>query len=359
VLLNTYSFSGDWFYGNVILMNLKRGDFTIPVAGKYTLEYSFTFSGPAESTSNVPLYKLFFVNPGNVYGDDIFIVRKITTTTFQVTGSVELDLNAGNSVLYYCSIDSTMPVSFSVELKNKYKNEFKKMHPTIQLGRYLPDWTFGTYLNALQSFFNLEINVDDLNKKMILSFNEEDISSGEKVVLKKSLAISSYEAMPFSAFLLKYENDQDDALWITKDGLEKYTTQSSDYLEKLESKFKYVPNSYTSLLSEELDSKDGIGLMIYNPEEYPYTSGDFSGQNLKLNGNNGVYEVFWRKTLKFRLNASVLEMSGPLTEVELNKIINLNRIFIDNQEYIIASLEYSETQQDNFEVKFNLQSITF
>ncbi|MDD2820761.1 MAG: hypothetical protein PHW29_05810 [Flavobacterium sp.] len=359
VLLKTYSFSNNWQYGNVFKMFYKSESFAIPTPGTYTLEYSFTFSGPAESTTNVPLYKFLFINPGNVYGDDIFIVRKIATSTFEVKGSVDLDLNSGNSVLYYASKNSIMPVSFSVELKKKYKKEYQKMHPTIQLGRYLPDWTFGTYLNALQTFFNLEINVDDLTKKMSLTFNEEDISSGKKIILKKSLSINSYEAMPYSAFLLKYANDQDDALWITKDGLEKYTTQTCDFLEKLESKFKFVPNTYTSILSEELDSKNGVGLLIYNPEDYPYTSDNFSGQNLKLQGQNGVYEVFWKSTLKFRLNGSVVEMSGPLTEVELNKIINLKRIFVDNQEYIIALLEYSETQQDNFEVKLNLQSVTF
>lgn len=359
VLLKTYSFSGDWRYGNVFSMYYKSESFAITVAGKYTLEYSFTFSGPAESITNVPLYKFFFVNPGNVYGDDIFIVRKITASTFEVKGSVDLELNAGNSVLYYASKESIMPLSFTVELKNKYKKEYHKMHPTIQLGRYLPDWTFGTYLNALQTFFNLEINVDDLTKKMSLTFNEEEIASGEKIILKKSLAITSYEAMPYSAFLLKYANDEDDALWITKSGLEKHTTQTADFLERLESKFKFVPNTYTSVLSEELDSKSGIGLMIYNQEGYPYTSDNFSSKNLKIQGQNGVYEMFWKNTLKFRFNGSVLEMSGPLTEVELNKILNLKRIFVDNQEYIIASLEYLETQQNNFEVKFSLHSVTF
>ena len=60
VLLKTYSFSGDWRYGNVFSMYYKSESFAIPVAGKYTLEYSFTFSGPAESITNVPLYKFFF-----------------------------------------------------------------------------------------------------------------------------------------------------------------------------------------------------------------------------------------------------------------------------------------------------------
>jgi hypothetical protein len=331
----------------------------IPVAGTYIINYSFTLAGPT-SYNGFGVYNLKRTTSGDGERKSIFKVKQVNTASVLIEGSYEITFAAAETLfLKYQTIGGVMPIAYTLTVSKASEKTFHEMHPTIQLGRYLPDWTFGTYLNALQTFFNLEINVDDLTKKMSLTFNEEGIASGEKIILKKSLAITSYEAMPYSAFLLKYANDEDDALWITKDGIEKYTTQTSDFLEKLESKFKFVPNTYTSVLSEELDSKNGVGLLIYNPEDYPYTSDNFSEQNLKLEGENGVNSMFWKKTLKFRLNASVLEMSGPLTEVELNKIINLKRIFVDNQEYIIANLEYSETQQDNFEVKFSLQSVTF
>jgi hypothetical protein len=99
--------------------------------------------------------------------------------------------------------------------------------------------------------------------------------------------------------------------------------------------------------------------MIYDPVYGPYTVNNHLGQTLKIEGSKGIYEVFWRKFIKFLLNGSPVEMSGPFTESELNKILNLKRIFVDNQEYIIANLEYSETQQNNFEVKFSLKSVTF
>lgn len=233
------------------------------------------------------------------------------------------------------------------------------MHSTIQLGRYLPDWTFATYLNALQNCFNLQINTDDFLKKMELKFNEEAINSGEKQIINKSLAVTGYDQTPNNAFLLKYENDADAALWITTAGAVTYGAQTSDFSETLSSKFKLIPHTYTANLSEEVDSKTGVGLMIYDHTVFPYTTTEYAGQNLSITGTGGIYETYWKKWLKFRLNASSVEMSGPFTETELNKIIDLKRIFIDNQEYIIQDVQYSETLQDNFEVKFNLLSVNF
>lgn len=359
VLLKTYSLNGDWRYGNVANSNFKSESFSIPVTGKYMLEYSFTFAGPEESNSDVPLYRLYFVKPGNAYGEDVFVVRKITTTTFEVKGSVDLDLESGNSVLYYLSKNSTMPVSFLVELKNKYKKNYQKMHPTIQLGRYLPDWTFASYLNALQNMFNLEIEIDDFSNKMSLNFNEESIAVGHKAIFKKSIAFTSYEQAPSNSFLLKYENDQDNALWITKEGVFNYGLQTSNFVERLDNKFKFINTIYTAELSESLDSKNGIGLMIYDPINKPYTSANYLGQTLKIEGLGGIYDSYWKIWLKFRLNGSAVEMSGPFTEQELANIIKLKRIFIDNQEYLISNMQYSETKNNNFELKFSLISITF
>ena len=99
--------------------------------------------------------------------------------------------------------------------------------------------------------------------------------------------------------------------------------------------------------------------MIYDHALYPYTVAEYAGQNLSIAGPGGIYEVYWKKWLKFRLNSSAVEMSGPFTETELNKILQLKRIFIDDQEYMIGSIQYLETLQNNFDVKFSLLSITF
>jgi hypothetical protein len=338
----------------------SENEIVTTIAGVYTFEYEFEesdFDFDASLIGEVS-FQIY------LFGGDIYNIFLHTSFSGSQTykGSISIYVSpdqVGDTIFikYYSPKNTVSP--YSITKNVHYNEEYFQMHPTIQLGRYAPDWTFATYLNALQNLFNLEINIDDLAKKMTLEFNEETISNGSKVVLNKSLALESYEESPANAFLLKYENSDDAALWITKEGVEKYGSQTSDFLDKLESKFKYIPTSFTADLSDEIESKSGIGLMIYDPVYGPFTATNYLGQTLKIEGANGIYEVFWRKFIKFLANGSPVEMSGPFTESELNKIINLKRIFVDNQEYIIANMEYSETQKDNFELKFRLKSVTF
>lgn len=359
-LLHTFTFPAAWVLTNDGTMHYKKESFTVAVNGDYTLEYSLTFSGPA-SSNPVPLYMLKYRHLDfSFYTTEIFKINDITTSSITIIGTLDLRVTSSRIIdIYILSKTSTMPTSFSVVLKKNFAKNWKQMHSTIQLGRYLPEWTFATYLNALQNLFNLQITIDDFEKKMELTFNDESLNSGEKQIINKSLAISGYDQTPNNAFLLKYENDEDAALWITTAGAVTYGTQTSDFSETLNSKFKLIPHTYTANLSEEVDSKTGVGLMIYDHTSFPYTVTEYAGQNLNVPGAGGIYETYWKKWLKFRLNASSVEMSGTFTETELNKIIDLKRIFIDNQEYIIQDVQYSETLQDNFDVKFNLLSVNF
>jgi len=279
---------------------------------------------------------------------------------YKGTVKIEITDDLVGSKLYvrYFSPSNVFP-TYRITKRIQYSNTYYQMHPTMQLGRYLPDWTFGTYLNELQNLFNLEINPDDFSKKLRIDFNEETIVNTPPYIEKKSLIIASYDPTPYNAFLLKYDNEIDEALWITTESIKVFDSQNSNFSEKLSSKFKYVPSTYTANLSEDLDSKSGTGLLIYDPSNKPYTSLDFLGQTLEMNGNKGIYQVFWKKWLKFLLNSSSLEVTGPYTENEIRKVLKLKRIFIDHQEYLISSTEFVETQQDIFKIKFNIQSITF
>jgi len=333
---------------------------TTTIAGKYIFEYEFQEPEYALVSGMIDRKFLTLF----LYDKPIFVVFKHLpgdpATTYK--GKVIIDISdeqVGLNIFlnYYTPVNS-IPV-YSVNKTISYPVTYHQMHPTIQLGRYLPDWTFGTYLNEMQNLFNLEIIPDDFSKKLFLNFNEETIAATATYIEKKSLIMNSYDPTPYNAFLLKYENETDEALWITTESLTVYEKQTSDFSENLSSKFKYVPVTYTAELSEDLDSKNGVGLMIYDPANKPYISADFLGQTLKMNGNKGIYQVFWKKWLKFLLNSSSIELTGPYTETEIRKILKLKRIFIDHQEYIIASTEAAETQQDIFKIKFSLYSITF
>ncbi|MRX40564.1 hypothetical protein GJU43_14845 [Flavobacterium sp. LC2016-23] len=272
---------------------------------------------------------------------------------FEVTGNeVSHQLS-----FQYSTQENLMPVYFLSALNND--NKGNQMHPTIELGRYLPDWTFATYLNEIQNLFNLEITPDDFAKTLKFEFNEVTINNSSTFIVKKSLQFKSYDPAPYTAYLLKYDNDVDSALWITATGTEEYTSQKSDFCENLFSKFKFIPGTFTANLSEEVASRSGIGLMIYDPSEKPFVSYNYLDQTLKIDGEKGIYAVFWKKFIKFLLQSSLVEVVGPFTEIEKNKIAKLKRIFIDHQEYMISVTESTETTQDNFMLKFKLQSITF
>lgn len=331
----------------------------IPVAGTYLINYSFTFNGP--STSNIYCrYGLKLrINSSNER-IDVFNLKAVTENNFTISGSHEIDFSKPLTLnLVYQSTEGDFPVAYSLTVIRGSEKTLYEMNPTIELGRYLPDWTFATYLNALQNMFNVEIIPDDLRKKLSLNLYDKKITTGENYKISKSFAVNSFDEPNYEAFLFKYANDEDYSLWITSKGVEKYDAQKSDYLENLETKFKYIPTTVTANLSEDLESKNGTGLIIYNHEAAPFTSSEFSGQSLAIEGSKGIYQFFWKNTLKFRLHGSVVELNGPLTEIEINNIVNLNRIYVDKQEYIIIDLEQKETQQGNFNVKLNVQTVTF
>jgi hypothetical protein len=278
-------------------------------------------------------------------------------------GSFSFDVlpaNVGQSLkVVYLNRFEFQPES-NLKIHLKFENNYYQMHPTIELGRYLPDWTAGTYINALKNSFNLDVIIDDFERNIVLNFNEEEIVNASNEFLPISLSVDSYEQTPYLAFLLQNENDEDEALWITKEGEELYSLQTSDFLQTIKSKFKFIPNNgFTASLSDQVQDKSGIGLMIYEPKNAPFVSENYLGQTLSIPGEKGIYNSFFKIFIKFRLNGSILEMSGPISNTQLSKVLNKKRIWIDNQEYIISLLDYQETNQFNYKLKFSLVSINF
>lgn len=343
--------------------------FTVPSHGFWSTNFYYNVTTPGTYYIKYKFEETTF--PGDEFGVT-FSIMYAGSVIFSYTyganqppqvfeGTVEFEVTGNESThqlrFSYTTQQNIMPVYNLSSLNNDNKSH--QMHPTIQLGRYLPDWTFATYLNELQNLFNLEITPDDFSKTLNLNFNETTINNSATFIVKKSLQFKSYDPAPYTAYLLKYDNDTDLALWITTSGPEEYVSQKSDFSENLSSKFKFIESTFTANLSDDVDSKSGVGLMIYDPANKPYISGNYLGQTLKIDGEKGIYSSFWKKFTKFLLQSSLVEVSGAFTEIEKNQISKLKRIFIDHQEYMISITESTETVQDNFMLKFKLQSITF
>lgn len=328
--------------------------FPVSEAGTYT----FTF----EIVMNVPfnnhLSNYFGIAaPGDSAVTPVVSVNYLFETSHTYSGVFEMAASsAGNFVLYLSVFATAQLGSITVSIRKNEEKYFQQPNPTIELGRYVPDWTFGTYLNELKNFFNLDIEIDDFTKTMNLNFFDETLIN--EVPLKiNSLLNETFDLPTTKAFWLKYQNSVDPSGWITASGAVAYSDQISDYLDKFESKFKLVPrNLYTANLSEELFDKEGIGLMIYNEFNRPYIVESYNGQNLSILGTGGIYETYWRNTLKFRLNASVVEVQGYFSKTQLAQALKANLIYLNNQEFAIESITYSETKDGNFNLQFKIHS---
>ena len=244
--------------------------------------------------------------------------------------------------------------------KKDSEKEYQEMHPTIELGRYVPEWSVGNYLNYIKNMFNLDITINDFKKEITLNLNE-DTTNDQAAVISQSLKMQSYDIAANSSFIIRYQNDEDESLYISHDQTIPFNGVKDDFTKILDSKFKYVPfNGYTSELSEALQEKDGVGLVIYDPVNAPYTSqSTIDGFNYKIIGEKGIYETFFKRWIKFLLNASNCEMTGYFTETEIAKINNLKSVYINNQRFRIIEIETTEASNNFQEVKMKLLSVNY
>lgn len=373
VLLKTVAtdviFDGSW---SVITIGFypayrRREIFDITYTGDYTISLNFVL-GAVSTTVPVSYYTRLIVRryvniPSFGYAqidNELVFSRKNTEAGTVIEGEFTMTFTDGDKLYFdYECIETLMPLSYTLNFrKADGDKDFHQLHPTIPTGRYLPDWTLATYLNNIKNWFNLDIDIDDLRHKLVLNFNEEWFLNQVPVQLQKNLQITAYQQTPYAAFLLKHQNDEDTALWITREGVEVFTNQKQDTAELLEGKFKYVPTVLgTSELSETLEDKEGVGLIIYDHESGPETSESFDGKTLKIDGEGGIYDVFWKKFLKFRINASVIELTGGFTKTEIGQILKAKRIYNNYQDYAVALLEYKELKQDNYLVTFKVESV--
>lgn len=346
------------FLGYGVNLFFVNDFFPISDTGEFRLKYKFTI---AEDPTPGALALLMAGPLGNA---SVVFQTSLTDNggeNYVLEGYI--DFNAGNAptniAVSYYSKYANAPISYEASLIDlETSQEFALMHPTIDLNRYAPKWNVGEYINQLKKTFNLDVTIDDFKKKLYLNFNEDVTDSRPPEILKKSLKIESYDIAAHTSFLLKYNNDEDVALYITR-----AETKTDDYItdtftNTITSRFKFVPrNTYTALLSEDLKTKSGAGLMIYDPLNKPYISESFNGQNLTIHETGGLYDTYFKKWLKFRLNASLVELTGPFTEVEIAKFNNAKEIYIDNQHYKLVSMQLKETASNNIAVSFSLESV--
>lgn len=352
---------------NIVFNNSFYSSFTTintPYAGRYVFNKSFT--EPFFNTSNTPnvnskSFSVIF--KGVVYGFYNHILGTPQTTyADQFVIEVEsADVGLPIHVFYKSPIPHfNLPAYQFNYMITSLEQQYQQMHPTIDLKRYAPEWTVGNYLNYIKNQFNLDITIDDSRKEVVLNFNENISENEIPAIVTQSLAMNSYDLAANTSFVIKYDNDLDASLFVDKNQVVLFSNQDDDYTKFLKSKFKKVPtNGNTSELSDELMEKQGIGLMIYEPTAAPNTSIVANGLHLDINGAGGIYDTYFKKWIKFLLNASYCEITGYFTQQEVEKITRSKSVYINNQRFRVIDLEATDSVNLYQEVKMNLASVNY
>ena len=368
-----FSFSDFDFFGSVLYFNQYRTRIPATSAGTYTITYRIQEPlRPGGITNNHRTMFRYGYNGDTPYlfYNDNDPNNLIFEGTFTVDVTQE-DIDTATeplyiTLLYYRQESFTAdPIQMLINWSNGSK-PFYEMHPTIQLGRYAPDWSLSNYVNEIKKKFCLDVRFDDLAKVAYFNFADKVIINPAKHIAVKSLAVNDPTPPEYIGFILKHENDTDPYIYVDKTG----ATVSQDkkdieFVETIESKFKLVPHNGTTADIATMDDVDGTGLMVYAPEAdtdgfpFPLVAKSYNGRTLAFEGSLGIYNTYHRKVLQFRLNASTLEISGPFTEIEISQINKLQKIYIDSQAYIITAMEYEPATQDKYQVKLELASINF
>lgn len=239
------------------------------------------------------------------------------------------------------------------------RQKLQQMHPTIELGRYVPDWTLATYFKNLQLFFNLEINPEDISGSLFLNFNEDNFDLVSSEILKNNFKIETIEKPKHDSYVLKYTEDSNDAIIVKNNGFEVFLGEKTNAQKTSNLPFIRTLFISTNILNKDLEDSSEVPLAIYEPTNKPLNSPDFNGYTLSIRGAKGIFETFHKKWLKFLVNASTVKIIGVLSEIEINKITKKMKVYFDNQEFIIESFDYKENDNFTFDTNIVLRSINF
>lgn len=364
-----FDFSDMVYVGQVLYFDYYHYSIAATVAGTYTFNFRVQEpqreGGISYNENRSMLRYMFDGDSPYLYYNANDPANLLFEGTFTIEVSEE-QIGKQIQILYYGHHFLTgVPVQFDVNWSNTSK-PFYEMHPTIALGRYAPDWSLSTYINEIKKKFCLDVRFDDLAKIAYFNFADKVIINPAKHIALKSLAVDDFNPPEITGFVLKHDNEVDPYVYIDQNGMAiNQGNVQSDFIEVISSKFKLVPHNGTTADLSTIEDVDGTGLMLYAPEDdtegfpFPLISRSYNGRTLDFEGSMGIYNTCFKKVLRFRLNASTLEISGPFTETEISQINKLQKIYIDSQAYVIMAMEYESAMQDKYQVKLELASITF
>jgi len=230
-----------------------------------------------------------------------------------------------------------------------------RQHLTINASRFLPNWTTAQYLNHLKNTRNVNIDINDVTKEIVVNYSEHNLLNS------KPLDITNYNynknPIPKSntnrGYLLKSLDEKDFSL-ITLDTIEN-SDVVDEYTVTLTSQFKAVPE----VLSLEWSELSGTGILFYDYLlDNTYQVQEVANKTNSIWGPKGILETCWKLWFRMRLRSKDLPLNLICSTKQKTDLQRANNVYVFHQEFLIKKWEFEEVGRD-YKVKLDLISLSY
>lgn len=322
-------------YDYVFFYWWRRESITLP-QGVYTLDYEVEVAQNDRAT-----FKIF-----NEQKSEVLFVKKEGDINGKFSGSAEFTITAKNVAenknkinLVFYSKQKDVVNTGKVTYREKMQKKGYMFHPTIDVARYVPDWTFGEYLDQLRKLFNIQFFEDQNEGLLKVKYNDKEVVEKTGVILG-SQEVLSYKKNDKTNVKYKYDNDIDSTLVINSaNQISLNTDVDENKTLLLANKFKKLTFKNGQLfLTDEDDKKSGIGLFFYEPNEFFSTSEMSTGVSFDF---QDIHKRFFKDTTQVYLQPNRLDIEKYVTKYDLMRILETNRVRINHLPYYVDQIDYS------------------
>lgn len=219
-------------------------------------------------------------------------------------------------------------------------------HPTIEIGRYLPDWTFSEYLNQLRILFNIQFVESNNGTKLEVIYLDQHLDEIDYVDLG-SLYIDGYTKNEVVQLKFKFDNDIDAAH--TYSEFEFPIEITEEKVKEFESKFKQTKTP----LTKEEESKSGVGLVLINGASDDLTT---SVENTTITTAD-IFRRYYKKTASKYLQPNRLNVELNVTQIMLHNIETKKRVLINKLPYYVEAISKESSISSLITIKLDLMPI--
>lgn len=332
---------------NDVLYSWQR-EYTVDLpAGVYTFNYEIEYSNNR--------HYLRARTPERTI--DLF-AKNVGDNTENFTGSFDVKITEQNvnqnknKVSFFCySSQLQKPTVKDFSYVKKLNRKGSLFHPTLEMPRYIPDWTFGEYLEQLKQLFNLRFEEDADENILKVIHNDESIIEKDFYDLG-SMNINGYSKINHANIALQYDNDEDKIFKIDPNTYYSYVDRiNEDKSLVIKNKFKQLHyRNGTIMLSQMDDKKSGIGLVLYTPNLFNQTSEEVDGTQLNL---SGISNRYFKNTARIYLNPNRIEVEKKITKFDLIEILKKKRVLVNSLPYYVDQASYS-SKSALVDIKLNL-----